>query len=243
MRQLVAAEWIKGRHSFVRSGLWLLPLLVCVLAIVLMGGQLVQVGAFNWWYVMLLPAFVALFCTQLAGQEKRAAWFNVLALPVAPVKVWRAKIYMGCGYLLAANLAVFVFTSIAGLVFGAQYAAWRGLAAALVLTVAFAWQVPLGLLLAARLGPVAAFLGILLPNILFSSQPFAGGTFWLLPFSIPARLMAPLLGVNPNGVPLQAGSPLLGPWVLLPGLFVALGLAAAACWLLPGHFLGGGKQA
>lgn len=243
MGRLVAAEWAKGRHSFVRSGLWLFPLLVCALAIVLMGGQLVQVGAFNWWYVMLLPAYVALFCAQLAGQEKKTAWFNMLALPVAPVKMWRAKIYMGCGYLLLSNLMVFLFTSISGFLFGTQYALWQGVAAALVLTVTFAWQVPLGLLLAARFGPVAAFLGILVPNIVFSSQTFAGGALWLVPFATPARLMAPLIGVNPNGVPVEMGSPLADPGVLLPGLLLTGCLFVVACLLLPGRFLSGGEHA
>lgn len=226
MIPLVKSEYIKGRRSFGRKSLILFPLLVSLMAVVLMGGQLTQLGAYNWWYMMLLPAVVALVCINLTNPEKRMQFFNVAVLPIPKSKIWLAKIWAGCSYVLAANLLVFGLTTVSGLFFGAQYPLWRGMTAAFVLSIAWAWQIPLGMFLSAKFSSVAAFLGILGANVICSIQPIAGGRYWFIPFAIPARLMAPIVGMNPNGVPLASDSPLHDTSVMLPGLLITAGLFA-----------------
>lgn len=220
MGSLIRAEYIKGRRSFSRKSFVVFPLLVALLAIALMGGRFTQIGAYNWWYMMFLPACVALLCNGLITPEKQLQFFNVDILPIPRARLWLAKVCVGCGYLFAANCTVFVFTTMSGAVFGAQYAVWRGISAALVLTVTWAWQIPVGMLISARFSPVLTFLGILSANVLCSFQTIAGGDWWFIPFAIPARLMASILGVNPNGVPMTSDSPLHDTSVLLPGLLI-----------------------
>jgi hypothetical protein len=48
MVNLIKSEYIKGRRGAGRRGMIIFPLLVALMAVVLMGGSLTQVGAYNW---------------------------------------------------------------------------------------------------------------------------------------------------------------------------------------------------
>ncbi len=231
MGKLIQAEYIKGKRSFGRRSLFFFPLLIALMAIFLMGGQFTQIGAYNWWYMMLLPTVAALVCINLIDPDKRLDFFNINTLPIAPSKIWQAKLWTGCSYLLLANAIVFGLTTLSGLLFGGQYPLWRGLAAGLVLTLTWLWQIPLGMFLAARFNAIVTFLSLLGLNIFCSGQDTAGGDLWFIPFAIAPRLMAPIIWINPNGVPMTADSPLHDTSVILPGLIITLLLFAALSWL------------
>lgn len=236
MINAIRSELIKGRHSFGRKILFFFPLLVALMAIILMGGALTQVGAYNWWYMMFLPVTVALVCINLIEPEKRMQFFNVAILPAPKGRIWLAKVWTGCCYIFIGNIIVFGLTTVSGLFFGSQYPVWRGIAAALVLSVTWAWQIPLGMLLSFKLNSVVSFLGILGVNIVCSFQNIAGGRLWFIPFAIPARLMAPILGINPNGVPMAPDSPLYDTGVVLPGILITAALFAVSLLLTKSWF-------
>lgn len=238
MINLIKSEMIKGRRSFGRKALLYFPLLVTLMAVALMGGQLTQVGAYNWWYMMFLPICVALTCINLTAPEKQLHFYNIAVLPITKAKVWGSKVATGCLYLLVSNLFVFGFTTLSGFLFGAQYPLLRGIAAALVLTLTWAWQIPFGMFLSTRFNSAVTFLGILGLNIICSFQDIAGGKLWYIPFAIPARLMAPILGINPNGVPMSPQSPLHDFSVVLPGLIITIMLFVITVLLTNAWFNG-----
>lgn len=231
MVNTIKSELIKGRRSFGRKSLVLFPLLVALMAILLMGGALTQVGAYNWWYMMFLPVTVALVCMNLIEPEKRMQFFNVVTLPIPKGRVWLAKVWTGCFYIFIGNLIVFGLTTISGFFFGSQYPVWRGIAAAFILTVTWAWQIPLGMFLSVKFNSVVTFLGILAVNVICSSQDIAGSRLWYIPFAIPARLMASILGINPNGVQMAPDSPLHDSSVVLPGILITAALFAVSLLL------------
>lgn len=238
MVNLIKSEIIKGRRSSGRKSLVLFPLLVALMAIVLMGGEFTQVGAYNWWYMMFLPTVVALACINLTGPEKRMQFFNVAILPMPKGNVWLAKVWAGCCYIFTGNLIVFGLTTLSGAFFGAQYSLLRGIAAALVLTVTWAWQIPMGMFLSTKFNSVVTFLGILGINVICSIQTIAGSRLWFIPFAIPARLMAPILGINPNGVPMAPDSPLHDFSVVLPGILITAALLVISLLLTKNWFNG-----
>lgn len=80
MGRIIQAELLKGKRSFGRKSLVIFPLLVSCMAIFLMGGQFTQIGAYNWWYMILLPMTVGLICTNLVDSDKRLSFFNVNVL-------------------------------------------------------------------------------------------------------------------------------------------------------------------
>lgn len=241
MSKIIRGEMLKGKRSFGRKSLILFPLLVSGMAIFLMGGELTQIGAYNWWYMLLLPMVVGLVCTNLVDADKRLGFYNCNVLPISPAKMWHGKIWTGLLYLAFSNAVVFGLTTLSGLLFPSQYPLWRGLAAGIILTVTWAWQIPLGLYLAARFHSVVTFLSILFLNIFCSSQSIAGGAFWYVPFAIAPRLMAPIIHINPNGVPLEAGSPLYDAGVVLPGLILTLLFLLASSFLSTRWFSKGGR--
>lgn len=222
MLSLMRAEYIKGRRSFGRRSLIIFPLFVLVLSVVLMSGQLTQMGAYNWWYMLMGPIVIALVCVNLTGPEKQMDFFNISCLPIPHKKTWLAKIAVGCSYVFAANIVVFGLSALAGLIFGAQFPVERGLLACLILTITWLWQIPLGMFLSVKFNSTVTFLMIFGANLVCSVQTIAGGDFWMIPFAIAARLMTPTLGINPNGVALADTSPLNDVSVILPGLLITL---------------------
>ncbi|MBO0453025.1 lantibiotic immunity ABC transporter MutE/EpiE family permease subunit [Candidatus Enterococcus murrayae] len=240
MGKIIQAELLKGKRSFGRKGIVLFPLLVSLMAIFLMGGQFTQIGAYNWWYMLLLPMVAALICNNLIDSDKQLSFFNVNILPISAKKIWQGKIWTGVLYLVFGNGLVFGLTTFSGLLFPAQYPVWRGAAAGIVLTVCWLWQIPFGLFLANRFNSIVTFLSILFLNIFCSSQTFAGGNLWYLPFAIAPRLMAPIIGINPNGVPLAAGSPLYDTSVIVPGLIITVSLFVLGYCLTTKWFGSGG---
>lgn len=220
MKSLIQSEFIKGRRTFGRKSIMVFPLVVSLLAIFLVGGQLTQVGAYSWWYMILLPVCLSLLCMNITDEEMKSAYFNILTLPISKAKQWRAKIITVSLYILAANLFLFGFTTIGGVLLGSQYPTWVGISAALVLTATVVWQIPFTMYLAKRFHSFVAFFISIGLNIICCSQPVAGSSLWVIPFAIPARLMAPILEINPNGIPLQIDSPLHNSNVILPGILI-----------------------
>ncbi|MDF7639819.1 lantibiotic immunity ABC transporter MutE/EpiE family permease subunit [Lactobacillus sp. ESL0791] len=221
IQALAKAEFIKNRHSFIYSSFCLLPVITTILAIILLAGEQLQLAIFNWWYMVLLPVELALICIYLLESDKKQHYFNLQLLPAASVKVGLAKILTGCAYLLFTNTVIMILVLLAGWLFGSQLAFSQELAATCLLTVCFAWQIPLGMFLEFKLPAPFTLIILFALNIFFSGQGFAGSrTLWLIPFSIPARLMAAVLGVNPNGIPLTKNSFLFDPGVILPGVFI-----------------------
>lgn len=91
MFALIHSEYIKGKRSFGRKSLVLFPLFTTLIAIFLMGGQLTQIGAINWWYMLLMPAMVALICVNLISPEKKSHFFNISILPFPKTKCGKLK--------------------------------------------------------------------------------------------------------------------------------------------------------
>lgn len=231
MTQLIYSEYIKGKHTPVRKLLFLLPLLVSLMAAFLMRGQLTQIGAYNWWYMMLLPTIVALFCAQLIQSEKKIGYFNLEILPYSRKLLWQAKISIACLYLLTSSLVLFGLTTIFGFIFGAQLSISQGLLACIILTITWIWQIPLALFLSAKFNSTTTFISIIGLNLILSIQDFSGGPLWFIPFSITPRLMAAIIAVNPNGVPLSSTSDLHNTTVVLPGILITICLFILLSWL------------
>lgn len=224
MLNLMKAEMVKGRHTFVRKSSVLLPLLVSVLAIILMSGQLTQAGIYNWWYMIILPMFMIILCNSLTNSEKRTHYFNIVILPIKRRDIWVSKLLVGIISIFITNLIVFMFTNISGHIFESQYSVKQSLAAIIVLTITIIWQLPLTMFLNIKLGFALSSIIMLLANIILSLQPIAGSKLWIIPFAITSRLMAPLLQLNPNGVPLETASKLNDMGVIVPGLAITLTL-------------------
>lgn len=222
MLSVIRAERLKMRHTFGRFLPAASALLTLSIALVLSGmGSYYAVNAWNWWYVMLLPGMLAVLGCLGMKREKKIRYYNLLSSPRPPERCLLGKIIYYGAALVWANLLVFLGTSAGGVFMGTYIAPAKGLAAAVLLSVCFLWEIPLYMLLGARFGMFAAVFTCMALSI--------GGTvfahtnlWWLCPSSIPARLMCPVLGIMPNGLLVAPDSPLKSAAVIAPGIVLSL---------------------
>lgn len=222
MRNVIKAEHLKTKHTPVRIILFLFPLLTIVLAVLLMRGQAIHLASYNWWYMILLPAALALFSVSIIQNDRKLGYSNLLVLPFSQGLLVLGKIILAVIYLLIANLFLFFSTDAISLFWGHKPDFLIGVTAATVLTLTYAWQIPFCFFLTKIGGSAVAFSVPLFLNVILASQPVAESKAWVIPFTIPARLMATILKLNPNGLPLEEYSLLANTSVIFPGILISL---------------------
>ncbi|MEK4046050.1 lantibiotic immunity ABC transporter MutE/EpiE family permease subunit [Paenibacillus sp. FSL H8-0048] len=223
MLNIVRAEHLKWRRTFIPKLVWLAPSIALLLCVALMGGIDVQNGSYNWWYTLFLPGALSLVCSLALQKDAKLKYRGLLALPFTPGTLWTSKILACTGWLLT-TLAVFLIGITAGgLLFGQTIPLMSSLAGSALIFLTFLWQIPLCLFLAARFGLFAAVLLNMAGTIVGVVQFDRGGLWDYIPYTITARLMCPVLSILPNGLPVPADSPLRSTDMILPGTLVSLG--------------------
>ncbi|WP_018659289.1 lantibiotic immunity ABC transporter MutE/EpiE family permease subunit [Allofustis seminis] len=219
MKNYILAECIKYKHTFLNKLLMIAPLVAVVQALILMPLYF-TVNAYNWWYVVSLPAMFALISAMMHRKEERKLNYRaIFSLDVNLKKIWIAKILTALVYVSITSLLHMIG------VYGIQflidkqlipnYGLMTLLMASALLILSNIWQIPLCLFLAKKLGfvisvGVNAILGTAL-GILFSTS-----SLWILcPYSWGIRLMLPIMHILPNGLPAEASDPLISNTSLL----------------------------
>ena len=224
MMRCVRAEHLKLKRTFTKKIVWIAPIVATLLSAILMGGQYFQGDSYNWWYVMLLPGSISLICAGVVQKDcKKLNYRAVLGLPLNPAEIWLGKIGI-CIWLLFISCAVlFIGVMLGGFLFGSSISLVQNAEASIILFLTFLWQIPLCLILMERLGIFMAILLNLAANIWFIVST-ATSALWWIPYSIPARLMCPIIKVLPNGLNVSANNSLLNANVVLPGIFISFAL-------------------
>ena len=222
----LCAEHLKTRRTFLRKLIWIAPLIPLFHALLMIPFYFIS-DAYNWWYIVMLPAAAALVPALMNRYESRKLHYGaVLSLPVSLRKAWHAKVALASAYVLCA-CAIHLMGVLAGklLLHTEQTTAFSCLTlitASAVLLLTTLWQIPLCLFLAKRFGMLAAAgintVGGILLGVMTSTAHF----WWLCPYSYGARLMIPILGILPNGLMAESGNPLLAADVIFPGIVAAL---------------------
>lgn len=236
------AEMLKYKRTFMAKLVIFIPLFFAVYSLVtsyLVPGSYdwngILVMSFNWWPVTFLPLGYGLFAGMVASQERKAGAYRVLkAEPFAPQRIWLGKIG-GMALIAALSSCVLVAGDLlCGAIQGevpplsvmalAALLCWLSTLALIPLQLWLAtWA---GMLASIALGAAGMIVGVLL----------APTKLWLFcPWSWASRLMAPTVGVHPNGVVLPDGAPLLDAGVIPLGLAVSLAVfvvlsALTALW-------------
>lgn len=235
MFNIVSAEYQKTKRTFAKKLAWLTPIITALLCGILGAGQLFQNGCYNWWYTMLLPGALTLICGSIIQKDKKKLNYRaILSLPINPSKIWLGKIAASVLMFLISCIVFFAAVTLGGFLLGNSITLDRSAIATVVLFVTFLWQIPLCLLLSDRLGLFAAIIINVGANI--ACVVCAAKTvFWWIPFSIPTRLMCPIVRVLPNGLCVPDNDPLLSTSVILPGVVIAvlLFVAVSALSVLP----------
>lgn len=224
MYRVILAERCKQKRSFCEK----LPLaapavtLVTALFFTLQMPSAFPPAAWNWWYAMLLHGMVCVICYLQVRKDKDTGYYHMLSLSVMPQECWMGKIYYCSLLLLCANLFLFLGILAGSIVLGSEISLGSGLAAALLLSISCLWEIPLFLFLGARFGMFACIFSGIVLGIGGTSLLADTALWWVMPVSIPMRLMCPVLGILPNGLPVPEGSGLYRADVILPGTVLSL---------------------
>ncbi len=223
MLAYVKSELLKQKHSFNIVLLWLAPLLTILLALVLMNGNHLQSGSYNWWYMLLLPGCFTMFSAFMTTQEQRKNRHGLLGIAVQKRSLWIAQIVACTLFLLITCLFFFAFITISGMLFGQTISVLESLFASILLFCTFVWQLPLWMYLAQKTGALLVIILSLFCNFIIPVI-CAEESYWWIPFAIPARLMCVCIRVLPNGLSVEAASVLNAKGVILPGIIISAAL-------------------
>lgn len=224
----IKAETLKTRRTSVRKTTLIMPLVCIALAIaMLLFSGSISAGVWNWWYSMLLPGMIVIVCSSIANADARLKLQPVLGLSAPLRATWAGKIAYCLFLVFAANLVICFGIVLASLVFGLAFDLQANLLAALLLTLANAWLVPLSLALTTRFGTLTGIFAPLLVQLIGGFAMWTTPVWWLCPPSTTLCLMSPVLGILPNGLPLPDGSP-LGTFSTESALGLGLSLAVFA---------------
>jgi len=207
MFDFLKSDWLKEKYSFRKKIVWIAPSITIVLALFLMRGNsrfLIE-GSFNWWYSTILPATVAIICSFVIAKEKQKNYHGLFAIATSKSKLWISKIIICSLLLLATCLLFLIILESCAMIFNINIPLFPCLLASIVLFLTFVWQIPLLLFISLKIQPFIVILVSLFLNIgigIFCATE----SYWWIPFSIPSRLMTPILGVLPNGVMAEATS-------------------------------------
>ena len=223
MVNIVKAEHQKAKRTMRRKFVWGFPLLTCAMAFILTLGMknAYAESVWNWWYALLLPGMIAIFCYLSVVQEKKIKYYHLMTLPTRKSRLMMGKIiYIGCMILLS-NVIVFAGATIGGFVLTTHVPVGGAAMAVLLLTVTELWEIPVALFLSERFGMIINLFICLFLTVcgVVMSQT---GKWYLFVSAIPMRLMCPFLYILPNGLPAEQGNPFLDPAVVVPGICLSV---------------------
>lgn len=222
MGQYLKAENLKLKRTFTRKLILILPLATLLLTWFL-SFNWYQVNAFNWWYVLMMPGYIALISTLSDQKEaKKLGYRGVLVLPVSLKKIWIAKVLnlilyaaLSCLILLI-GILMGCFTVPEPLPLGA---ACLGM---LLIFATSLWQIPFCLFLSRKIGMVGTILIQVVAGFLLGVLLAIKSIWWLCPYSWTMRIITPVLGILPNGTLAPTGDPLLNSSSIPVGIALSI---------------------
>lgn len=221
MINYLKAEILKQKHSFNNTIIWLIPIVNIIIALVLMGTKYIQTASYNWWYMIFLPFTVTYISASIIKKDKKNNFHGMLGLVQDKKHLWYAKIGMATLYLFLTSFIFSSFTLLCGFLFNKQIPDINNVFASITLCITFAWQIPFFMFITLHMNMFISVILSMVSNLLFASI-CAVGKFWWIPFSIPARIMCPIIKVLPNGLLLPSGSILNRSNVIFPGIAITV---------------------
>ncbi len=223
MVSYLKAENLKLKRTFTKKLIFIAPIITLFFGA--MSGPYYQANSFNWWYIIMFPGNIALFCALVnQKEEKKIKYGAVFSLPIDLKKVWFSKIGIISIYALFANIVLSLGVIAGKYIFTSTIPSTKAMAAGIIITIISLWQIPLCLFLAKKFGffpPVILNVGI---GLVLDTWMATKALWWLCPYSWTSRLMCPILRILPNGLLAEAKDPLLNSNVIPVGTGVSIAL-------------------
>lgn len=230
------AEKMKYRHTFLWKLTVLMPAVSALLSAQLTHNYFAMDG-YNWWYILMMPGFLAVACGQIGGKDHKKQNRTIWALPADMGKIWDAKVLLSAmaSGLSALLLMVFVLIGTAVMEKGLHMTFFNAPAvsnqilAAILIWITSLWQLPFCLFLVHKTGVLVMV--IISVGLSQTAGPLMAleKLFFLVPYGITPRVMCPVLKTLPNGLPAQPGQMTYTPQLMSVPAAV-LGVAVSLLW-------------
>ncbi|MCL9969708.1 lantibiotic immunity ABC transporter MutE/EpiE family permease subunit [Anoxybacillus kestanbolensis] len=228
MLNMFESERLKYKRTFAKKLVFIAPLFFILYAIITMPAMnsahnYFEYTVFNWWPLIFVPVGTALIASLSTIREKKSG--NDRALRCHDISItglWWSKIAVIAYYMLLSTVELVILLILLKCFLpNSLSSATVAVFAGLIIWLTSLSYIPIGLFIAEQFGMVVSIIvsvvGLAM-GVVAAAQPY-----WLfIPWSWGMRLMCPIVGVHPNGVPLEKGSPLLDPSVIPIGLAIAL---------------------
>ncbi|WP_291579944.1 lantibiotic immunity ABC transporter MutE/EpiE family permease subunit [Clostridium sp. UBA6640] len=223
MANYLKAELLKQKHSFNKKIIWLVPVVNIIIACALMGVNYIQTASYNWWYVSFLPFTFTYVSSSIINKDKKFNFHGLFGIAEDKKQLWYAKILTSTIYLFIACFIFLALITVCGFIFNEQISILDNLCASVLLFITFAWQIPLFMFITLKIN---MFFSVLLSVgcNLFIACICAVESYWWIPFSIPARVMCPVIKVLPNGLLMPMDSLLDNNNVIWIGVLITVTL-------------------
>lgn len=230
------AEKMKYRHTFLWKLMILMPAVSTLLSAQLTHNYFAMDG-YNWWYMLMMPGFLAVACGQIGGKDYKKQNRTIWALPADMGKIWDAKVLLAVliSGLAALFLLLFVLIGAAVLERGLHITFFNAPAvpnqilAAILIWLTSLWQLPFCLVLVQKTGMLVMVL--ISVGLSQAAGPLMAleKLFFLVPYGITPRVMCPVLKTLPNGLPAQPGQ-MTYTSQLMSAPAAVIGVAVSLLW-------------
>lgn len=228
MMEKFLVERLTYKRTFAKKLCFIAPSFFIVYALFMLGTlespfTYFEHTVFNWWSFIFIPFMIAIVSSLTIMRDKKSG--NERDFRFYPIKftqLWFSKIAVVGYYTLLSSLTLVLLLIGLGLFYPeALTSISTVLYASFVIWVTSLTLIPILLISAYLFGTVVTnminIIGMVVGVI------FAADSVWIyIPWSWSLRLMAPIVGVHPNGVPLENNDPLLVPSVIPLGILVAI---------------------
>ncbi|QHI72252.1 lantibiotic immunity ABC transporter MutE/EpiE family permease subunit [Aminipila terrae] len=230
MLNYIKSEFLKQKYTFNNKIIWVTSLAAIVISLLLMPSSYTQTFTYNCWYITFLPFTFAFISASIVRKDVKYNYHGLFGVATDKKQLWYAKIITGTLYLFFACIIFFIEMAICGIVFIEKISIANNLLASVLIFITFAWQVPFFMIVSQKTNLFVSVFLSMVCNIAISCV-FAVKSCWWIPFSIPARLMCPVIHVMPNALPVEQNSIYENPDVILPGVIITVILFFAVSFI------------
>lgn len=221
MFNMIKAEHLKQKCSFQKVLVWLAPTITLLLVFILMGGGNVQKGGYNWWYIFILPGTLTMLSAFVINNDSKRKFHGLFSVVIDKDKIWYSKIILCTIYLCISCLIFFLEVTIMGYLFKCTISIKDSFLASILLFILFSWQIPLFMYVSMKVSTGFAVIISLICNCGVGIICAVKSSWWI-PFAIPSRIMCHVIGVLPNGLPVDDGKYSFNIKIILIGLVITV---------------------
>ncbi|MBC5996758.1 lantibiotic immunity ABC transporter MutE/EpiE family permease subunit [Romboutsia ilealis] len=221
MINMIKSEHLKLKKSFQKMLIWLAPTITLLLASILIGGNYIQSGGYNWWYILILPGILTLITSFVINNDNNRKYHGLFSVVIDKDKIWYSKIILCTIYLALTCLVFFLEVTLMGYLFKSTISIKNSFLASIILFITFSWQIPLFMYISMRFKTGTAMIISMICNCGIGIICAVKSTWWI-PFAIPSRLMCHVIGVLPNGLSVENRRYIFDIKIILIGLIVTV---------------------